>query len=203
MQQRPRNDNFRPKPHSVLGVLPIAHLSPKMCHEAHPSLLGLPRWGPTMLPNMHPVPGAFLHPLPTPNLNHSNQLEAHRCNVTPTNVASPNNVAPNNAAPKCGVARKWWRQTMRRQNVASQKNVASSNNVAPSNAASQESVASPSNVAPNNAAPKCGVTGKCGVAEQCGAKQCGAKCGVAGKCGVAEQCGAKQCGATWLRNVSS
>ena len=106
-----------------------------------------------MLPNMHPVPGAFLHPLPTPNLNHSNQLEAHRCNVTPTNVASPNN-----AAPKCGVARKWWRQTMRRQNVASQENVASSNNVAPS-----------------NAAPKCGVTGKCGFTKQCGAKQCGAK----------------------------
>ena len=151
MQQRPRNDNFRPC--IVFGVLPIAHLSTKMCYEAHPSLLGLQRWGPTTLPKMHPVP-----PLPTPNLNHSNQLQAHRCNVTSTNVASPNNVSPNNVAPKCGVTgkcgvtkqcvskqcgakmwrrRKMWhhqtmrRQTMRRQNVASQENVASPNNVAP------------------------------------------------------------------------
>ena len=174
------------KPHFVFGVLPIAHRSTKMCHEAHPSLLGLQRWGPTMLPKIHPVPGAFLPTLPTPNLNHSNQLQAHRCNVTPPNVASPNNVSPKNVAPKCGVAGKcgvtkqcgakqcgakmwrhrkmWrrqamWRQTMWRQNVAPQENVAS-----------------PNNVAPNNAAPKCGVTGKCGVTKQCGAKQCGATC---------------------------
>ena len=169
------------KPHFVFGVLPIAHRSTKMCHEAHPSLLGLQRWGPTMLPKIHPVPGAFLPTLPTPNLNHSNQLQVHRCNVTPPNVASPNNVSPKNVAPKCGVtgkcgvtkqcgAKMWrhrkmwrrqamWRQTMRRQNVAPQENVAS-----------------PNNVAPNNAAPKCGVTGKCGVTKQCGAKQCGATC---------------------------
>ena len=134
-----------------------------MCHEAHPSLLGLQRWGPTMLPKIHPVPGAFLPTLPTPNLNHSNQLQAHRCNVTPPNVASPNNVSPKNVAPKCGVtgqcgvtkqcgakqcgAKMWrrrkmwrrqamWRQTMRRQNVAPQE--------------------------------------KCGVTKQCGAKQCSA-----------------------------
>ena len=123
----------------------------------------------------------FCPTLPTPNLNHSNQLQAHRCNVTPPNVASPNNVSPKNVAPKCGVtgkcgvtkqcvakecgAKMWrhrkmwrhqtmWRQTMWRQNVASQENVAS-----------------PSNVAPNNVAPgKCGVTKQCGSAKQCSAK---------------------------------
>ena len=110
--------------------------------------------GPTMLPKMHPVPGAILPPLPTPNLNPSNQLQAHWCNERNS---------------KCGVTiqcgakpfgAKMWRQrkmrrhhTMWRQNVASRANVAS----------------------PNNVAPKCGVTGKCGVTKQCGAKQCGAK----------------------------
>ena len=117
---------------------------------------------------IHPVPRPFLPTLPTPNLNHSNQLQAHqwmwRQNVaSQENVASPNNVAPNNVAPKCGVTgkcgvakqcgakqcgakmwrhRKMWRhQTMWRQTMQRQ------------NVASQENVASPNNVAPNNVAP--------------------------------------------------
>ena len=105
-----------------------------------------------MLPKNTPRTGCiFASTLPTPNLNPSNQLQAHRCNVTPPNVASPKNVAPKcGVTGKCGVtkqcvakecgAKMWrhrkmwrhqtmWRQTMWRQNVASQENVASPNNV--------------------------------------------------------------------------
>ena len=151
------------KPHFVFGVLPIAHRSTKMCHEAHPSLLGLQRWGPTMLPKNTPRTGCiFAHttnPQPKPFQPASSppmQRNTPQCGVTKQCVAK-----------ECG-AKMWrhrtmwrhqtmWRQTMWRQNVASQENVAS-----------------PSNVAPNNAAPKCGATGKCGVTKQCGAKQCSA-----------------------------
>ena len=168
------------KPHFVFGVLPIAHRSTKMCHEAHPSLLGLQRWGPTMLPKIHPVPGAFLPTLPTPNLNHSNQLQAHRCNVTPPNVASPNNVSPKNVAPKCGVTGQCG---VTKQCGAKQCGAAGKCGVAKQcgakqcgakmwrhrkmwrhqtmwrqtmqrqYVASQENAASPNNVAPNNVAP--------------------------------------------------
>ena len=167
------------KPHFVFGVLPTAHLSTKMCYEAHPTLLGLQRRGPTMLPKMHPVPGAFLPPLPTPNLNHSNQLQAHRCNVTPANVASPNNVSPKNVAPKCGVTgkcgvtkqcgakhcgAKMWRR--RKCGVAKQCGAKMwrhrqmwrhqtmwRQTMRRQNVASQENAASPNNVAPNTVSP--------------------------------------------------
>ena len=164
MQQCPETIVSDHKPHFVFGVLPIAHLSTKTCHKAHPTSLCLQRWGPTMLPKIHPGPGAFLSPATNPQpkpfqptSSPPMQRNTRKCGVAKQCVAK-----------ECG-AKMWrrrkmwrhqtmWRQTMWRQNVASQKNVAS-----------------PNNVAPNNAAPKCGVTGKCGVTTQCGAKQCGAK----------------------------
>ena len=164
-----------------------------------------------MLPKMHPVPGAILPPLPTPNLNPSNQLQAHRCNVTELQMWRHHTM---------------WCQTMWRQNVASAENAASPHNVAPHNVAPKCGVTG-----------KCGVTKQCG-AKQCGAKMwrhgqmwrhqtmwrqtmwrqnvasranvaspnnlapnnVAPKCGVTGKCGVTTQCGAKQCGATMWRH---
>ena len=105
----------------------------------------------------------FASTLPTPNLNHSNQLQAHMQRNTPQCGVTKQCVVKESGA-KMWRHRKMWRhQTMCRQRMWRQ------------NVASQENVASPNNVAPNNVAPKCGVTGKCGVTKQCGAKQCSAK----------------------------
>ena len=100
-------------------------------------------------------------------------------NVGP-NVASSENVAPNNAAPKCGFKHKcggaskmmeMWRQTMRRQNVASSTNV-----VAPPKMTEMW----------RQTVKQCGVRHKCGGSPKCGVKQCGVrhKCGGSPKCGV-------------------
>ena len=132
-----------------------------MCHQGHPSLLGLQRWGAKARISKHcphkrycvcilpcSQKCAFLLPLPTPNLNHSNQLQGPSMQRNrPPNVASPNNAAPKcGVTGKCGVTKqcganqcgakmwrhqKMWCQRMRRQNVASQEKLASPENVAP------------------------------------------------------------------------
>ena len=116
-------------------------------------------------------------------------------NVCPNVVALSENVTSNNVAPKCGVRHKcggasemmeMWRQTMRRQNVASGTNV-----VAPPKswkcgvkqcgvkmwrqAQMWWRLRNHGNVASNNVASKCGVRHKCGGSPKCGVKQCGVK----------------------------